>query len=54
MIAGVCAGIAEYLGWEIGSTRIAWLLLTIFTVGFPGITAYIVLWLLMPKDLRIR
>ncbi len=49
-IAGICGGIAQYFGWDKNLTRIIWLLLTLFTAGFPGIIAYIVLWILMPKE----
>ena len=49
-IAGICGGIAQYFGWDKDLTRIIWLLLTLFTAGFPGIIAYLVLWILMPKE----
>ena len=49
-IAGICGGIAQYFGWDKNLTRIIWLLLTLFTAGFPGIIAYIVLWCLMPRE----
>ena len=49
-IAGICGGIAQYFGWDKNLTRMIWLLLTLFTAGFPGIIAYIVLWILMPKE----
>ncbi len=48
VIAGVCAGIAEYFGWEIGVVRLVYLLLSIFSAGFPGVLVYIVLWIVMP------
>ena len=47
-IAGVCAGMADYFGWPVGTTRLAYVLLSILSVAFPGIIVYIVLWLLMP------
>ncbi len=50
MIAGVCAGIANYLGWETSVTRIAYVLLSIFSAGFPGLLVYIILWFVMPDD----
>lgn len=31
MLAGVCAGIAEYFGWEVSTVRIVYALATIFT-----------------------
>lgn len=48
MIAGVCGGLAEYLGWSPARTRIVWVLATIFTV-FAGVIIYLALWFLMPK-----
>lgn len=50
MVAGVCAGIAEYFGWEISLVRIAYVLLSIFSAGFPGLLVYIILWFVMPKE----
>jgi len=41
VIAGVCAGIAEYLGWDIGLVRILYLVISIFSAAFPGIIVYI-------------
>lgn len=49
VIAGVCAGIAEYFGWQIGVTRLVYLLVSIFSAAFPGILVYIVLWIVMPR-----
>ena len=48
VIAGVCAGLAEWLGWDIALVRILYLLLSIFSAGFPGTLAYIILWIVMP------
>ncbi len=50
MIAGVCAGIAEYFGWDKGVVRLVYLILSVFSAGFPGILVYIVLWIVMPED----
>ena len=49
MIAGVCAGIAEYLGWSVGLTRLLFVLVSVLSVAFPGILVYLVLWLLIPE-----
>jgi len=49
MIAGVCGGIAEWLGWNATLVRILYVLVSIFSAAFPGIVAYIVLWILMPE-----
>lgn len=50
MIAGVCAGIAAHFGWSVTATRVAYVLLSILSVAFPGILVYIILWLVMPQD----
>lgn len=49
VIAGVCAGIAEYLGWDIALVRILYLIISIFSAAFPGIIVYIILWIVMPE-----
>jgi phage shock protein PspC (stress-responsive transcriptional regulator) len=49
MIAGVCAGIAEYFGWEVTLFRVVFVLVSILSVAFPGILVYIVLWIVMPQ-----
>jgi phage shock protein C len=48
MIAGVCGGLAERLGWSRDRFRIAYVILSIFSAAFPGILVYLVLWLVMP------
>ncbi|NOZ46053.1 MAG: PspC domain-containing protein [Chlorobi bacterium] len=48
-IAGVCAGIAEYYGWDTALVRIAYLLISIFSAAFPGLLVYIILWIVMPE-----
>ena len=37
MIAGVCGGLAEYLGWDPTLVRI-------------GIIIYLILWIIMPEE----
>lgn len=48
MIAGVCAGIAEYFDIDTSLVRILWVLFTLF--GGAGLLAYIVCLVLMPKE----
>ena len=50
VIAGVCAGLAEWLGWDIALVRLLYLILTIFSAGFPGVIAYLILWIVMPEE----
>ncbi len=49
MIAGVCGGIAEWLGWDPALVRVLYVLVSIFSAAFPGILVYIILWLVMPN-----
>ena len=48
MIAGVCGGLAEWLGWPADRVRIAYVVVSILSAAFPGILTYLVLWFLMP------
>ena len=50
MIAGVCGGIAENLGVPATRVRVAYVALSVLTVGFPGILVYLVLWFLLPES----
>ena len=49
MIAGVCGGIAEWLGWSATLVRVLFVLVSVLSAAFPGILVYIVLWVLMPN-----
>ena len=48
IIAGVCGGIAEWLGWDPTLVRILYIILSIAT-AFSGVIAYIILWVIMPE-----
>jgi len=50
VIAGVCGGIADWLGWDPTLTRIGYVVVSIVSAAFPGLLAYIVLWIVMPKE----
>jgi len=49
MIAGVCGGIASYLGWDPTLVRVGYVVLSIVSVGFPGLLVYLVMWVLVPE-----
>jgi len=51
MLAGVCAGIAEYLNVDPTVVRVVYAALTVFSAGFPGLLLYLILMLLMPNDI---
>ena len=48
MIAGVCGGLAEFLGWPAGRVRFMYVLVSVLSAAFPGIIVYLALWFLMP------
>ena len=50
IIAGVCGGLAKWLGWDPTVLRIVYILVSILSAAFPGIIVYIVLWILMPEE----
>ena len=50
MIAGVCGGIAEFLGWDPTLVRLLYVLVSIISAAFPGIIVYIILWIIMPTE----
>jgi phage shock protein C len=47
-IAGVCGGLAEWLGWSPTLVRLLYVIVSIASVAFPGIVVYLVLWFVMP------
>ncbi len=49
IIAGVCAGIAEYLAVDPTIIRIIYVLLTVFTALIPFIIIYLILWAIIPE-----
>lgn len=54
MIAGVCGGFAEWLGWSPTTVRILYFVVSIMSAAFPGILVYIVLWFIMPPPSNQR
>ena len=49
ILAGVCGGLAEWLGWSPSLVRLLYVIVSIASAAFPGILVYIVLWILMPE-----
>ena len=52
VLAGVCGGIADWLGWSPTLVRILYVIGSVLSVAFPGIIVYLVLWIVMPKAAR--
>lgn len=48
MLAGVCGGLAEFFGISSFWVRAAFLI-ALIPGGIPGIGAYLIFWLVMPK-----
>ncbi|HCS72792.1 MAG TPA: PspC domain-containing protein [Clostridiales bacterium] len=48
-LSGVCGGIGEYFNLDSTLIRLAWVFLSLFTAGFPGLIAYIIAALIIPK-----
>ena len=48
-IAGVCAGVAEYFGWNVSNVRLVWLVCALLGLGAP-VLFYIILSLVMPVE----
>ena len=50
MLAGVCAGIAEYFNIDPTVVRVAYAVLSVFSTGFPGLLLYLILMIIMPAN----
>ena len=48
MVAGVCSGVADYLGVDVTLVRVLTVLGAIFGLG-TVVVAYVVAWLLLPE-----
>jgi phage shock protein PspC (stress-responsive transcriptional regulator) len=49
IIAGVCAGLADYLGIDVNLLRVIVALVSLFTAG-TGVIAYIIGWIVIPEE----
>ena len=47
IVAGVCAGMAEWLGWRAGTVRILFVVGSFIPV-IPGFIVYFLLWAVVP------
>ena len=54
IVAGVCGGIAEYFDVDPTVIRVVYLILSLFSAGFPGLLLYIILMILMPNYNQIE
>ena len=49
ILGGVCGGLAVWLGWDVTLVRVLYVVVSVLSVAFPGILAYIILWIFMPQ-----
>ncbi|MDH3397394.1 MAG: PspC domain-containing protein [Acidimicrobiia bacterium] len=47
--SGSC-GIAAQYGWKSDTVRLVYVLVSLFSAGFPGLVVYVVLWALVPEE----
>lgn len=50
LIGGVCAGIAEHFGWSVTATRVVYVLASALSAAFPGVIVYLILWIVLPRQ----
>jgi len=50
IVAGVCAGAADYLGMDVNLVRVLVALVTFFTGVVPGVAVYLVAWAVIPEE----
>jgi phage shock protein C len=49
ILAGVCAGFADYLGMDVNLVRVLTAVVAVFTAG-TGLLAYLVAWAVVPEE----
>lgn len=49
-IAGVLGGIAAQYGWKSDTVRLVYVLISLFSAGFPGLLVYVLLWAVVPEE----
>lgn len=49
MIAGICGGLGDYFGIDPTMVRVIYVVVSIFSVAFPGILIYLILWAVIPN-----
>jgi phage shock protein C len=50
ILAGVCGGLAEFLGWQPRAVRALWVVLGILFAGIPALVIYALLAIAMPPN----
>lgn len=52
MLAGICGGIAAFLGWRSRAVRVFWCVATFLTGIVPGVVTYLLFAIAMPPAPR--
>ena len=50
ILAGICVGFAEYIGWLTANVRILYMLISVVIATFPGTLLYLTLWIYIPES----
>lgn len=50
MIAGICGGIGEYFDIDPTLVRVIYIIVSVFSIAFPGILVYLILWVIIPHS----
>jgi phage shock protein PspC (stress-responsive transcriptional regulator) len=54
MVAGVCGGLADWLGWDVIVVRLVFVLVAAVSSVVPALLAYFTLWLVIPENASPR
>ena len=49
MLAGVCGGLADWIGWDASVVRAICIIGLVTTAVVPGLLAYLMLWAALPE-----
>jgi len=50
MIAGVCAGLAEYMNLDVSVVRLLFVVIMLVTAVFPMGLFYLIAWIIIPEE----
>ena len=50
VLGGVLAGFAEYIDVDKVLVRLIYVLVSLFSAGFPGLLVYIIFWAVTPEE----
>lgn len=50
MIGGVVGGLAKYFGMDPTLARVLYVGVSVLSAAFPGLIAYVLLWIIVPLD----